>query len=193
MHALTVTAHARRTRILVAVGAALVTFVAMLSSPGVASAKYCTQPINPIDRINSCYIPIKGSYSFSVPLSAATQSASGLPGDPGGTGQSNITLNLDANTVCATTSWSGLHSPVMVGHIHGGAYGQPEDPAVTLTLTPPPGLNGLTSPASACTPLPPGEAGLIAECPQQFEVVLHSQQHAYGAIRGQMGTACNII
>src|SRR4051812_3724833 len=57
--------------------------------------------------------PTSGTYSFSVPLSAAAQDATGLKGDPGGTGTANITMNASTNQVCATTSWSGIDSPVV--------------------------------------------------------------------------------
>jgi hypothetical protein len=80
----------------------------------------------------------------------------------------------------------------VAGHIHGGAYGQPEDPAVTISLFDPDFVNGRPSPVSGCGLAPPGEIGVIVQCPQQFEVVLHSQMHAWGAIRGQMGTVCRV-
>src|SRR5215210_3354764 len=71
------------------------------------------------------------TYKLFVYLDEQTQTATGIPGDPGGVGGSNVTMDNVANTVCATTYWSGIDSPVVAGHIHGGAYGQPENPAVT--------------------------------------------------------------
>jgi hypothetical protein len=43
-------------------------------------------------------------------------------------------LEEGIDRVCSTTSWSGTSSPVVVGHIHAGAYGQPENPLVTIGL-----------------------------------------------------------
>src|SRR5215208_3005189 len=79
--------------------------------------------------VNNQPHPTSGTYSFSVPLSAAAQDATGVKGDPGGSGTANITMNSSTNQVCATTSWSGIDSPVVWAHIHAGAYGQPENPA----------------------------------------------------------------
>ena len=142
-----------------------------------------------VDRVPE---PIAGNYSFSVPLSAATQDATGVAGDPGGTGNSSITMDAFTNSVCATTSWSGIDSPVVMAHIHGGAYGQPENPGITISLFEPDMLNGRSSPASGCTIAPPGVIAAINRCPQQFNVVVHSQKHPVGAIRGQLGSTCRI-
>jgi hypothetical protein len=135
---------------------------------------------------------LHGSYTFSVPLSDATQDETGIPGDPGATGTSNITFDLNGNRVCADTQWFGVDSPVVAGHIHGGARGQPENPAITISLFPANFMNGVPSPARACTSVPSAELWAIAQCPRQFNVVIHSKAHPVGALRGQMGTACNI-
>ncbi|HEX8076128.1 MAG TPA: CHRD domain-containing protein [Thermoleophilaceae bacterium] len=195
MHVSIAAAPGRRARVvLVAAAIALAVLIAALTGPSSASADYCTQPVNPIDRINSCYLPITtGSYSYTVGLSAAAQNATGLPGDPGGTGTSYISTTVANNTVCATTYWSGIDSPVVMAHIHGGAYGQPEDPAVTINLFSPDMLNGRPSGASGCSLAPPGVIGAIHKCPAQFNVVVHSQKHPWAAVRGQLGTTCNIL
>jgi hypothetical protein len=131
-----------------------------------------------------------GTYSFTVPLSAADQNATGIPGDPGGTGTSSINMNVATNQVCATTSWSGVDSPVGAAHIHGGGYGQPENPAITISLFPPDLINGKPSPQSGCALAPPGLMWVMNQCPAQFNVVVHSKKHPVGAIRGQLGTTC---
>ena len=191
MNALTITAPARRARALgIALALLLVALIAALAGPGTAGAA-CENPRTAKDIV-SCYVPIQGQFTFNVPLDAATQSATGIPGDAGASGTSNITLDADTNMACATTSWSGVHSPVVAAHIHGGAYGKPEDPAVTISLFDPDFVNGRTSPASGCSLVPPGEIGVIAKCPAQFDVVVHSQLAAWGAIRGQVGTTCSL-
>ena len=128
--------------------------------------------------------------TWYVHMTAAIQTASGLPGDPGGVADSKITWN-DAipNTICATTTWSGIDSPVMMGHIHQGRPGHPENPLVTIDLFPAAtSLAGKTSPASGCTLVAPGEILAIGRCPAFFETVLHSQSHPWGAVRGQFST-----
>ncbi len=128
---------------------------------------------------------LHGVFNYSIPLSAATQTASGVAGDPGGTGTSNITFDFNHNKVCATTSWSGIDSPVVMAHIHQGAYGKPENPAVTISLFAADMLNGRTSPASGCSIVPSEVLYAFRQCPNQFNVVVHSQKHPVGAIRGQ--------
>jgi hypothetical protein len=192
MHAFTAAASARRTLVIAALATAvaLAALVAALAGPPSAFAA-CENPRTPND-ITNCYLPVSGSYSFTVPLSAATQSATGVAGDGSATGSASITMNASTNQVCATTTWSGVSSPVVWAHIHAGAYGQPEDPAVTIQLFAPDFLNGVPSGVSSCTTAAPGEIGAIVKCPAQFNVVVHSQKHAVGAIRGQMGTACSL-
>ena len=135
---------------------------------------------------------VNGRVSYTVPLSAATQNATGVPGDPGGSGTSYITLDLTNNQVCATTYWSGIDSPVVMAHIHAGAYGQPENPAVTLSLFDPDMLNGRPSGSGGCFIAPAAELYAIKKCPAQFNVVVHSQKHPVGAVRGQLGSACEV-
>ena len=128
---------------------------------------------------------LHGTFNYSVALSEAIQTESGVAGDPGGTGTSNITLDFTHNKVCATTSWSGIDSPVVMAHIHQGSTGQVENPAVTISLFAPDMLNGRTSPASGCDNVPSEVLWAIRQCPSQFNVVVHSQKHPVGAIRGQ--------
>ena len=171
------------------IAAAIATAAVLAAGLGGASpaSAACENPRTLQDDVN-CFVPIEGSYTFAVPLDAATQDATGIQGDEGMSGTSNITINLDANTVCADTSWSGNHAPVVAGHIHGGSYGQPENPGVTIPIFNP-GLN-VPSPQHLCMIAPPVEIGVIAKCPQQFNVVVHTQTKPAGAIRGQLGTTC---
>jgi len=131
-----------------------------------------------------------GSYSFSAPLSAAAQDATGIPGDPGASGTSNVTVNAATNQLCATTTWSGIDSKVVAGHIHGGMAGQPENPGITIDLFPADFINGKSSGASGCTLVPPGLPWAMNQCPSEFSLVVHSFNNPVGAIRGQLGTTC---
>jgi hypothetical protein len=131
-----------------------------------------------------------GTYSFNATLSAAEQDATGVPGDPGASGTSNITVNAATNQLCATTTWTGIDSKVVAGHIHGGQAGKPENPAITIDLFPADFVNGKSSGASGCTTVPPGSPWVMNQCPAQFSLVVHSFNNPVGAIRGQLGTTC---
>ena len=137
--------------------------------------------------------PVDGTASFNVPLSAAAQDATGVPGDPGATGNASITMDFGANRICTTLSWSGIDSRVIGAHIHQGGYGQPGVPVPVVDLFGAGGsVNGLSSPARACQTYPGPELWAIAQCPAQFYVDLHSQNRPAGAIRGQLGTRCTV-
>ena len=134
-----------------------------------------------------------GTRHFTVHLDTATQDATGIDGDPGASGTSYIALDFDNNRACSTTYWSGIDSPVVMGHIHGGSYAMVENPAVTIEVMPIELLNG-GNPNGVhwCAPVPSAELSAIARCPAQFNVTLHSEQHSVGAIRGQMGWSCDL-
>jgi hypothetical protein len=129
-------------------------------------------------------------FSYTVKLSEKTQTATGIAGDPGGRGKSYITMDNLTNQVCATTEWSGIDDPVGFGHVHAGAYGQPENPTTTIDLFP--AGPGVTSPARGCTTALPGEVDRIAACPSQFNTVIHSTMYPVAAIRGQLSGPCPV-
>lgn len=189
MHVLNATAAQRRAlAVVLAIAlAALVALIVALGEPPAALAVPAT-PVctitNPAGEPN-CMFGVTGTHSYNVSLSAAKQTATGVPGDGNATGSSSITLNADTNTACATTSWSGTSSPIVWAHIHAGQAGQPENPAVSIQLFPF-NPNGVPSPQTACTLVPPGEIGLIVDCPSFFNVVVHGQKFPAGAIRGQL-------
>jgi hypothetical protein len=169
--------------------AALLASLAGASSANAAVSCDLTKPIGAAN----CVFNVAGTFTYSIPLSAATQSATGVAGDGNATGTSNITMNADTNQVCATTTWSGTSSPIVWGHIHAGAYGQPENPGVTIEIIPPNFLNGNPSGVSECSTAAPGEIGAIVRCKGQFNVVVHSKNLPVGAIRGQFGSGgCSI-
>jgi CHRD domain len=171
MHVLTASPPGRRLRVTAFVAALAVAALAAALAPSSASATV---------------------YKFTVNLSEANQAATGVPGDPGGKGKSKITMDTLTSTVCATTSWSGIDSAVGAGHVHAGAAGQPENPTTTIDLFPPDLVNGVSSPASGCTTVVPGQIELIAACPRDYNVVIHSFNHPVAAIRGQLGTTCSL-
>jgi hypothetical protein len=132
--------------------------------------------------------------SWSVFMNGAQQSASGLPGDPDGSGSASITANTDTNQLCATVSWSNLASPVVAAHIHQGYKGHPENPGFTINLFGP-NLFGASSPQSSCQIVPGPVILAMDRTEELFMVTVHNQQFPAGAIRGQLqsGPLCQLI
>ena len=128
------------------------------------------------------------TYTWDVPLSGQDIIASGLPADPNATGTATITADNSTNRICGTFSWSGIASPVVFGHIHGGQYGEPENPGITVNLFGPT-LNGAPNPVTGCTTLPGAVIDKVDRLSSYFSVVVHNQEYPWGALRGQLGCA----
>jgi hypothetical protein len=133
------------------------------------------------------FYPTPTSKTFSVALSGAEQTKSGIAGDPDGTGSASITMNRSTNQVCSTVSWSNIAAPVVAGHIHEGPTGQPENPAWTVNLFGP-NVTGTPSGVSGCSIVPNAMVLAMMRHPQQFNVVVHNQAFPAGAIRGRLGS-----
>jgi hypothetical protein len=137
------------------------------------------------------------AYSWSVTMDAASQCASHLPCDAGASGSASIyTKAGDANSLCGTFNWSGIHGAVGFGHIHQAIYGQPENVAYTVNLVgPPTSLSGFSSGVTGCTIVPQQQQAEMARFPELFMVTIHTTSYPGGAIRGQLGygnIACQI-
>lgn len=133
---------------------------------------------------------LSGVYTFTSNMDASQQNNTGIPGAQGASGTATITMNANTNTLCATTTWTGINSPVVAGHIHGGSSGKPENPAVTIDLFPADFVNGKQSGASGCTTVPAYAMWVMNQCPSEFSTVVHSKANPVGAIRGQLGGGC---
>jgi hypothetical protein len=131
------------------------------------------------------------SKTFNVPLSGAEQTASGIPGDPDGSGSATITMNKGTHQVCSTVSWSNIAQPVVAGHIHQGSSGQPENPAWTINLFGP-NIGGTPSGVTSCQIAPGPMLTAMMRHPQFFNVVVHNQAFPAGAIRGRLGSGALI-
>jgi hypothetical protein len=128
------------------------------------------------------------AYSWSVTMDAASQCASHLPCDAGASGSASIYTGSNANQLCGTFSWSGVHGAVGFGHIHQAIYGQPENVAYTVNLFgPPTSLAGFSSPTTGCTIVPAQQQAEMARFPELFMVTIHTTSYPGGAIRGQLG------
>ena len=130
------------------------------------------------------------AYSWNVTMTAAAQCASHLPCDTGASGTASIFTGSNANELCGTFSWSGIHGAVGFGHIHQGQAGVPENVAFTINLFgPPTSLSGFQSPTTGCTVVPQQVQAQMARFPQLFLVTIHTSSFPGGAIRGQLGSA----
>src|SRR4051794_14649172 len=129
------------------------------------------------------------AYSWNVTMTAAAQCASGLPCDTGASGTANIFTGSNANQLCGTFSWSGIHGAVGFGHIHQAEAGKPENVAYTINLFgPPTSTAGFSSPTTGCTVVPQQQQALMARFPQEFMATIHTTAFPAGAIRGQLGS-----
>ena len=136
-------------------------------------------------------IAVAGSASadtWNVTMSGARQTASGIPGDPDGTGTATITMTKtgQTGTVCSTVNFSNIAQPVVAAHIHQGLPTQPENPAWTVNLFGP-NIGGTPSGVSTCSPATAAQINAMELAPQLFTVVVHNQAYPAGAIRGQLG------
>ena len=138
------------------------------------------------------------TYSWTANMDGAQQCASHLPCDPDGTGTAYISADTAANRVCGTYYWSNVAGPVGFGHIHEGAYGQPENVGFTINIFgPPTNTAGFGSGASGCAIVPGTVISEMARWPGQFLATIHNTQYPGGAIRGQLGTlplrVCDLV
>jgi hypothetical protein len=125
---------------------------------------------------------------WTVPMTAADQCASHLPCDAGASGSAHIYTGSNANQLCGTFTWSGIHGAVGFGHIHQAEYGKPENVAYTINFFgPPTSLAGFQSGVTGCTVVPAAQQGLMAKYPEEFMVTIHTTSYPGGAIRGQLG------
>ncbi|MFL5909176.1 MAG: CHRD domain-containing protein [Gaiellaceae bacterium] len=129
------------------------------------------------------------AYSWTVSMTAAQQCASGLPCDTGASGTANIYTGSNANQLCGTFSWTGIHGAVGFGHIHQAEAGKPENVAFTINLFgPPTSTAGFPSPTTGCTVVPQQVQAVMAKYPEEFMTTIHTTAYPGGAIRGQLGS-----
>ena len=130
-----------------------------------------------------------GAADWNVAMTAADQCASHLPCDAGASGSAHIYTGSNANQLCGTFTWTGIHGNVGFGHIHQAEYGKPENVGYTINFFgPPTSLNGFQSGVTGCAVVPAAQQGLMAKYPEEFMVTIHTTSYPGGAIRGQLGS-----
>jgi hypothetical protein len=104
------------------------------------------------------------------------------PGDPNGSGSTEVDLRPRKGEVCWQLLWSNV-SPVTAAHIHKGKAGE-SGPVKILFFEFPPGDMG--SGASGCTDVPKLLQKRIAAAPGRYYANFHTTEFGDGAIRGQL-------
>jgi hypothetical protein len=100
------------------------------------------------------------------------------PGDPDGSGQVVIELDVEEGQVCWSLSTKGIEPP-SVAHIHRGPRGEAGPPVVTWALEGPTGEGCVEADRSLIRD--------IARDPGRYYVNVHNEEHPDGALRGQLG------
>lgn len=102
-------------------------------------------------------------------------------GDPDGTGEALITVNLGQNEVCWETAASNIALPATAAHIHRAVTGVRGPIVIPLS---PPGTDGT---ATGCTTV--ADRALLEDIlntPEEFYVNVHTSDFPAGAVRGQL-------
>jgi hypothetical protein len=155
----------------VALGAALVLGLTLLTVPGAAASGAAAS-----GKATILAASLKGSKE--VPG----------PGDPDGRGRAVV--RLAGGQACFVLRWSGIDAPT-AAHIHEGRAGRAGPVAVLFFQ---PGVNaaslpGTLSSVAGCVDVDPALAGRIAARPSGWYVNLHTAAFPAGAVRGQLHRA----
>jgi glucose/arabinose dehydrogenase len=103
------------------------------------------------------------------------------PGDPDGSGQANVFLNQEAQTICFSIIATDITLPAAAAHIHVGRRGVAGDIVVTLS---PPDDNGIST--GCVSDVDPSLIQDIIANPSNYYVNVHTSDFPDGAIRGQL-------
>ncbi len=103
------------------------------------------------------------------------------PGDPDGTGTSNVFLIPETGEVCFTIVVSGITLPAAAAHIHVGDAGVAGNIVVPLA---PPDETGAS--AGCTTGVDPALIQAITDNPAGYYVNVHNADFPGGAVRGQL-------
>ncbi|HET7711853.1 MAG TPA: CHRD domain-containing protein [Thermoanaerobaculia bacterium] len=107
-----------------------------------------------------------------------------------GSGFATVVVDPTRTSVTVTVTFSKLTSNVTLAHIHRGGFGVAGPPVVDL-LVPPSNLSG--NRISGTYVISPSLGDELVATPQNFYVNVHTTQFPGGEIRGQLGTASNVL
>lgn len=125
--------------------------------------------------------PVLGAETTLVAELSGSEEVPG-PGDPEGSGFSEITVDPDAGTVCyfIDVDTASVVLPATAAHIHRAAVGVAGPIVVTLT---PPDASGS---ADGCVDADAALLQSIVDDPAGFYVNVHNADYPDGAVRGQL-------
>lgn len=103
------------------------------------------------------------------------------PGDPDGSGNATLNLDVTGGKVCYTVTVAKLDPPTAM-HIHEGEKGKAGGIVVPLTAP----SSGDTTTPQTCTDVDAELMGRITAQPGNFYVNVHTGTYPQGAIRGQL-------
>ena len=122
-----------------------------------------------------------GGRPFSTHMTQEVTTQPVWAGDPDGTGDALITLNLGQNEICWDLSVDRILLPATASHIHRAAPGVRGNIVIGLTAP------GLTGAATGCkSDVDPELLKEILQDPANFYVNVHTSDFPAGAIRGQL-------
>ena len=138
-------------------------------------------PTSPTVRLAVIAGAEHGGRPFSTAMTQEVTTTPVWAGDPDGTGEALITVNLGQREICWELSVSDIALPATSAHIHKADPGIRGGIVVGLSA---PGTTGM---ASGCVSgLNPGLLMDILLSPESYYVNVHTTQFPAGAIRGQL-------
>ena len=123
-----------------------------------------------------------GGAPFATPMTTEITSTPLYTGDPDGTGDALITINLGQREVCWELSVANILLPGTAAHIHRAPVGVRGGIVVGLT---PPNASGTV--AGCASNQNPAVLQDILLDPAAFYVNVHTTDYPAGAVRGQLG------
>ena len=117
-----------------------------------------------------------GGETFEVELTGAGGVPN--PGDPDGSGEAEVTLDMDDGEVCFEIEVEGIAEPT-AAHIHQGAAGASGSPVVNFAVD----QNGLEG---CVTGVDMAVLQAIEANPADYYVNVHNSEYPGGALRGQL-------
>jgi len=127
---------------------------------------------------------VAGARDDDTALSARLTGSRALPDRGDRDGLVRADLRLLPGRICFWLRWSGL-SPPTAAAVHQGVRGT-AGPLVVSLFTAPGGLPPDIRAVHGCAPASGGAQAAIRTRPGAFHVVLHTGEHAAGAVRGHL-------
>ncbi|HJU72906.1 MAG TPA: CHRD domain-containing protein [Gemmatimonadaceae bacterium] len=123
-----------------------------------------------------------GGLPFATPMTTEITTTPVYTGDPDGTGDALVTINLGQREVCWELTASNISLPGTAAHIHRAPVGVRGGIVVGLT---PPNASGIV--AGCASNQNPDLLKEIILDPAAFYVNVHTTDFPAGAVRGQLG------